>query len=70
VCQGFKAPDTIDPKFLDPKFAFEDVDDDQDSSNKITSLKKLLDTKKNRSGYSTDRGILYSETDFYEFLEC
>jgi len=22
VCQGFKAPDYIDPKFLDPKYAF------------------------------------------------
>lgn len=26
VCKGFLAPSSIDPKFLDPKYAFEDVD--------------------------------------------
>lgn len=26
VCKGFLAPNTIDPKFLDAKYAFEDVD--------------------------------------------
>lgn len=28
VCQGYKAPDFIDPKLLDPKFALEDVNID------------------------------------------
>lgn len=27
VCQGFKAPDNIDPRLLDPKFALEEVED-------------------------------------------
>lgn len=26
VCQGYKAPEHIDPKLLDPKYAFEDID--------------------------------------------
>ena len=28
VCQGFKAPDYIDPKLLDPKYALEEVEED------------------------------------------
>ena len=67
VCQGYKAPDDIDPKFLDPKFAFEEVEDEQEKEN-ITSLKKLLETKRNRGGYG-DRTSLYDETDLIEFLE-
>ena len=68
VCQGFKAPDTIDPKFLDPKFAFEEIEDENDTAKQITSLKKLLEKKRNRGGYG-DRTNLYAETDLYEFME-
>ena len=80
VCLGYKAPDYIDPKFLDPKFAFEDIEGvkgsgeaGEDSTQKITSLKKLLDKKKvNRNGYdeqATARNMLYVEADFIDFLE-
>lgn len=77
VCQGYKAPDFIDPKFLDPKYALADVDDgkdqDDETTQKITSLKKLLDTKKrNRGGYdeeNTRKNLLYNDADFYDFLE-
>lgn len=69
VCSGFKAPDTIDPKFLDPKYAFEDVDDEADISKKnISSLKKLMDQKRNRSGYDTTSASLYAECDLIEFI--
>ena len=56
VCSGYKAPDTIDPRLLDPKFALEQVEEDNGgtSTDKITSLKKLLNTKRNRSGYADD----------------
>lgn len=80
VCLGYKAPDYIDPKFLDPKFAFEDIEGvkgsgeaGEDSTQKITSLKKLLDKKRvNRNGYdeeATARNMLYVEADFMDFLE-
>lgn len=69
VCQGFKAPDIIDPKLLDPKFALEQVEEEMpDSNDKVTSLKKLLKNKKNRSGYDTETNILYTETDLSEFM--
>lgn len=69
VCQGFKAPDTIDPKFLDPKHVFEEIEDEMDTSKQITSLKKLLDVKRNRGGYG-DKTSLYAETDLIEFMDC
>jgi len=57
VCTGYKAPDSIDPKLLDPKYALEEVDEDPAGNNdKITSLKKLLTQKKNRSGYANEDG--------------
>ena len=60
VCTGYKAPDQIDPKLLDPKYAFEEVDDVDDASKQITSLKKLLEFKVNRSGYKENLiGNLY-----------
>ena len=80
VCLGYKAPEYIDPKFLDPQYAFEDIDgvkgsgqQGEDNSNKITSLKKLLDKRRvNRGGYddeATARNVLYVEADFIDFLE-
>jgi AdoMet-dependent rRNA methyltransferase SPB1 len=73
VCQGYKAPDSIDPKLLDPKFALEEVEDDPNqgtSTEKITSLKKLLNQKVNRSGYEDGKSILFAECDFLEFLQA
>jgi len=69
VCLGYKAPDFIDPKFLDPKSVFEDIDETEESSAKITSIKKLMETKKKaRIGYG-DRTILYEEADFSDFMD-
>ena len=53
ICQGYKAPDVIDPKLLDPKYALEQVEEEANTNtgDKATSLKKLLKTKRNRDGY-------------------
>lgn len=71
ICQGYKDPDQIDPRLLDPKFALEQVDDDNGTSaEKITSLKKLLTEKRNRSGYDDMQGkMLWAECDLIEFLK-
>ncbi len=79
VCLGYKAPDYIDPKFLDPKYAFEDIDaskggldgNEPDASAKITSLKKLLEKKRpNRQGYDSDKlTVLFEQCDLVDFLE-
>jgi len=78
VCMGYKAPENIDPKFLDPKFAFEDIDTSKggqdgnaDQNKQVNSLKKLLQVKKpNRSGYDEDKvALLYEQCDIIDFLE-
>lgn len=71
VCLEYKKPVSIDPKFLDPKHVFEDIaEEEEDSSKKINSLKKLLDVKKNRSGYDVDgSGAFYKEAKLSEFMK-
>lgn len=78
VCLGYKAPDYIDPKFLDPKYAFEDIDkakggldgNEPDSINQVSSLKMLLKTKRpNRMGYNTESQLINEVCDFSDFLE-
>lgn len=70
VCSGFKAPDIIDPRLLDPKYALESVEEDKgEETQKITSLKKLLTPKKkNRDGYADNIHQLYSECELMEFI--
>ncbi len=56
---------------MDPKYAFEEIEEEMDSANQISSLKKLLEKKRNRSGYGDGAGVmLYQETDLMDFLEC
>jgi len=70
VCSGYKAPDIIDPRLLDPKFALETVEEDKgEETSKVTSLKKLLTTKKkHRDGYKDGIHQLYSECELMEFI--
>ena len=71
VCSGYKAPDIIDPRLLDPKFALETVEEDngKDEGSKVTSLKKLLTVKKkHRDGYKDGIHQLYSECELMEFI--
>lgn len=75
VCQGYKCPDFIDPKFLDPKYALEnsEINNEEETGDKITSLKKLLDVKKrNRGGYDDEamrKNMIYDDLDLIDFLD-
>jgi AdoMet-dependent rRNA methyltransferase SPB1 len=70
ICQGYKAPDIIDPKLLDPKYALEGVEEENTgSTDKITSLKRLLTNKVNRDGYADDATQnQFMEVELSEFL--
>jgi AdoMet-dependent rRNA methyltransferase SPB1 len=71
VCLNYKKPDVIDPKFLDSAHVFAYISaEDEDSSMKINSLKKLLGQKKNRAGYADEVSLaVYKTVGLSEFLE-
>lgn len=49
VCRGFKAPKKLDPRFLDPKHVFEEVEESNGNNEaKVFNPEKK---KRNRSGY-------------------
>uniref|UniRef100_A0A182SGY5 Putative rRNA methyltransferase n=1 Tax=Anopheles maculatus TaxID=74869 RepID=A0A182SGY5_9DIPT len=58
VCQYYKAPDKIDPRFLDSKYVFEELDvqaNDISSSNILKDLERKTPKKAKVEGYdSTD----------------
>lgn len=77
VCMGYKGL-VVDEKLLDPKYAFEDIKGIQgsgeagDASQQISSLKKLISSKKKKAyGYADedlDKNTLHNKADFSDFL--
>ncbi|KAF4097371.1 pre-rRNA 2'-O-ribose RNA methyltransferase FTSJ3 [Onychostoma macrolepis] len=65
VCQGFLAPDKIDNKFFDPKYAFKEVD------VQVKTVKDLVSKKKPKAeGYSDGDLTLYHIFSVTEFLKA
>ena len=67
VCQYYQAPDKIDPKFLDPRHVFAEVEED----NKKTSRELINPEKKKKpgsEGYHDGATMLYKEAKASEFI--
>ncbi|GFO43166.1 pre-rRNA processing protein ftsj3-like [Plakobranchus ocellatus] len=65
VCQGFIAPDKIDPKFMDPRHVFQEVDQtERPAINLIHPEKK----KRQREGYPDGDYTLFHSLPVTEFL--
>lgn len=67
VCQGYKAPKHLDPKFLDPHYAFMDVKEKSESAEaKVFNPEKK---KRKREGYEEGDWTQFHEAAAYEFVQ-
>ena len=67
VCRGFKSPKRIDPKFLDPRSVFEELQDPTPNNEaKVFNPEKK---KRKRDGYEEGDYTQFKEISAYEFIE-
>ncbi|PKU34052.1 pre-rrna processing protein ftsj3 [Limosa lapponica baueri] len=65
VCQGYQAPDKIDSKFFDPKYAFKEVEVQTKSVTELVSKKKPK-----AEGYADGDTTLYHRFTLMDFLKA
>uniref|UniRef100_A0A8C3YH79 pre-rRNA processing protein FTSJ3 n=1 Tax=Catagonus wagneri TaxID=51154 RepID=A0A8C3YH79_9CETA len=65
VCQGFLAPDKVDSKFFDPKFAFKEVEIQAKTVTELVTKKKPK-----AEGYAEGDLTLYHRTSVTDFLQA
>ncbi|NWV60941.1 SPB1 protein, partial [Malurus elegans] len=65
VCQGYQAPDKIDSKFFDPKYAFKDVEVPTKSVSELVSKKKPK-----AEGFAEGDTTLYHRFTLMDFLKA
>ncbi|KAI4460860.1 ribosomal rna methyltransferase [Holotrichia oblita] len=63
VCQYYIAPDKIDPKFMDPKYVFQDLD--VEPSNKLNIFHPEKKKKAKAEGYQENDYTLYHKVPLY-----
>ncbi|RMZ84801.1 hypothetical protein DV737_g915, partial [Chaetothyriales sp. CBS 132003] len=67
VCRGFKAPKKLDPKFLDPKHVFADVQDPTPNNEaKVFNPEKK---KRKREGYDEGDWTQHKEVSVIDFIQ-
>ncbi|KAI0426180.1 Spb1 C-terminal domain-containing protein [Xylaria sp. FL1042] len=67
VCRGFKAPKNLDPRFLDPRTAFADLNETVNTDEARVYKPELK--KRKRGGYEEGDYTLYKEVLASEFVE-
>merc|ERR1712058_218571 len=68
VCQNYLAPDKIDPKFLDPKSVFSELDDSETKQHKEIINPEKKKKKGHREGYDDGATMLYKEANASDFI--
>ena len=67
VCRGFKAPKRIDPRFLDPKYVFAELQGATPNNEAKVFNPEIK--KRKRDGYDEGDYTLYKETAASEFIQ-
>ena len=67
VCQGYKAPDKLDPKFLDPKYVFKEIDLTITNNLNLFHPEKIK--KKRAVGYEEGDYLQHHAIKISEFLD-
>lgn len=67
VCQGFLAPKKIDPKLLDPRFVFKDIDTAAQQQNIFEVDPKKQ--KRQRMGYEDGLTLIYKDCSAHDFVQ-
>ena len=70
VCKGYLAPKTIDPRFLDPRSVFTDVESLINGGSTASKINLLHPDKKrrHRDGYEDGVNILFKKLDVVEYV--
>jgi AdoMet-dependent rRNA methyltransferase SPB1 len=76
VCREFLAPKTIDPKFLDPKHVFKDLDAAVHPDKGIAGSKAQANVfqpdkrRRHREGYADEDYTLFKQIDVADFIHA
>jgi len=73
VCEGFLKPDKIDPRLLDPKHIFKEMEKEADSSwekgNQVSQLFKVIEKEKKKPvGYEDGETIIFKKVSVKDYL--
>lgn len=67
VCRGFKAPKKLDPRFLDSKYVFEEIEENNGNNEaKVFNPEKK---KRNRSGYEEGDYTLFHPMELLDWVK-
>ena len=71
VCLGYKAPDKIDPKFLDPKHVFSEIEGSNDGESAVLDNELINPERKKKAaaeGYEEGKILLFNIAKASEFI--